>query len=79
MSGIVVPSSDLVNYPLYQKVTNLQSIISNNKNPAATAQYRQQYPEAVRQLIDSLVATNKLSATAILATCTYGQADSNTY
>jgi len=77
MTALAVPSTDLVNTPLYTRVSNLQSLITANKNPAATAQYRQQLPEAQRQLVDSLIATGKLSASYILANVPYGAGDSN--
>lgn len=79
MTTLVVPTSDLVNRPLYDKVANLQSLITANatKNPAHVAQWRQQLPEAQRQLVDSLIATNRLSPSFILATVAYGAGDSN--
>lgn len=77
MTALVVPSTDQTNYPAYQRVTNLQATITANKNPAAVAQYRQQLPELQRQLVDSLIATGKLSPSYILANVAYNAGDSN--
>jgi hypothetical protein len=36
---LIVPETDVINWPLWQRVTDLQTRISANKNPVETAQY----------------------------------------
>jgi hypothetical protein len=79
MSGVVVPSSDTANYPLYAQIVQMQTLVTANKNPVQSAAYRQQLPALQHQLVANLLASNKLPPATILSTCTYGQADSSTY
>ncbi len=78
MAGIVVPSSDPA-YPLYAQITNMQSVITANKNPALSAQLRNQLPALEAQLVNTLFATGKVTPANVMSSCTYGGGDTNSY
>jgi hypothetical protein len=79
MTQLVVPSTDARCYPIYTQVANLQSLITANKNPALTAQYRQQLPALKAQLVQELMASGQVTPDNVLTSCTYGAADTSTY
>ena len=65
-------------YALQAQITNVAAIISANKNPAVTPQYKNQLVGLQIQLVNALMASGHLPASAILSGLTFKAADTNT-
>lgn len=75
--SVTVPTQNK-NYPLYQQIVTLKAAITANTNPAHVAQWRQQLPALQMQLVDALMESGQVPASAILNTMSFGAADANT-
>ena len=75
--AVVVPAQNK-EFPLYQQIVTMKAAITANTNPAHVAQFRQQLPALQVQLVDALMASGALPASAILSNLAYGTGDTNT-
>jgi hypothetical protein len=70
--AIVVPSTDIKNYPNYVACTTLATAITNTSSGPHKAALQQRLVAAYAELIDGLMASGKLTSTNLFNVGTYG-------
>jgi len=75
---VTVPLRDTANYEKQQQITAVQALITANVNPLSTPAHKRTLRELQMQLVQNLIGTGAIPASAVLSGLVYGQADTNT-
>lgn len=70
--AIVVPSTDIVNYPVYKQYTDVLATTTATTSTAHAASAKDRLVVVSRELIYSLMASGKLTPANLIAAGTYG-------